>query len=202
MKTSRKVYSILFLSLVCIGLGVYLGGLNRATTFIIVRHAERFDTSSNTNLSDAGLERARYLIDVAGDADISAIYSTNFCRTLQTAQPLAQHLRLPIQVQQIGSGISTADCNPAISVDLEDVPAAINDESLLVQHMLGASRGKTVLVVGHSNTVPAMVAVLGDGNFDPVEIADDAYGNLFIVKKYPFFWSPTLIQARFGGSSQ
>ena len=60
---------------------------NPTTTFLIVRHAERADASANTNLSQPGVERAAALAEVAREAGVTAVYSTDYCRTAQTAQP-------------------------------------------------------------------------------------------------------------------
>lgn len=131
------------------------------STVFVVRHAERADGgATNTmmgndpDLSDAGRARAQALAGVLRDAGITAIFTTEFKRTQQTAAPLAKAL-----------GIS------ATTVSSKDMAS-------LVEKIKGASGN--VLVVGHSNTVPDVVKALGVPT--PVTVADADYDNLFVVR--------------------
>ena len=85
-----------------------------------------------------------------------AVISTQFVRTRTTATPAATRLGL--------------------AVDILDarLTARATADSLLARH-----RGHTVLVVGHSNTVPAIVEALGAPK--PADICDAGYDNVFIV---------------------
>jgi phosphohistidine phosphatase SixA len=127
----------------------------------LVRHAERSDSSPGTSpsmasdpdLSDAGRARAASLAVLLKDAGISAIYVTEYKRTQQTAAPLAKALGL----------------TPTI-VKATDAKALAKE--------LAAAKG-SVLVVGHSNTVPSAIKDLGVSS--PVSVQDDEYDNLFVV---------------------
>lgn len=127
----------------------------------VVRHAERADAdakaspmmASDPDLSDAGRARAQSLAAALKDAKITAIYTTEYKRTQQTAEPLAKALGL----------------TPTV-VPARDMPALIEK--------LKAATGNT-LVVGHSNTVGDVVARLGVA--EPVRLDDSDYDNLFIV---------------------
>jgi broad specificity phosphatase PhoE len=131
------------------------------TTVIVVRHAEKVDDSADPALSPAGLARATALAAVLRDAGIEAIYTTQYQRTRDTAAPLARHLGLsPVIVE---TGGQAADHGRAVAAKV-----------------LAEEAGRTVLVVGHSNTVPAIVR--GLGATDTGSIADDEYHNLFIVQ--------------------
>jgi broad specificity phosphatase PhoE len=55
----------------------------------IVRHAERLDQSADTPLSAAGHQRAKDLAEKLGKENIDSIFVSNYQRTRQTAQPLA-----------------------------------------------------------------------------------------------------------------
>jgi broad specificity phosphatase PhoE len=126
----------------------------------VVRHAERADTASggspmmasDPDLSEAGKARAQSLAAALKDAKITAIYTTQYKRTQQTAEPLAKAL-----------GIQ------AVAVDAKDIPG-------LVARLKG---GGNALVVGHSNTVGTIIQQLGAT--EPVKLRDDEYDNLFVV---------------------
>lgn len=127
----------------------------------VVRHAERADASpgaapmmaSDPDLSEAGKARAQALAKVLADAKITAIYTTQYKRTQQTAEPLAK----------------------ALGIQLTVVPA--NDMPALVEKLKGTSGN--ALVVGHSNTVGPIVNQLGAA--ESIAVADDEYDNLFVV---------------------
>jgi broad specificity phosphatase PhoE len=102
------------------------------TVVIVVRHAERAPGSGDPPISDVGQQRA---------ATLAAIVTTQLQRTRQTAAPLAEAQKItPVVVP------TQAD----IAKHATEVAAAVRQQV-----------GKTVLVVGHSNTVPAIVAALG-----------------------------------------
>jgi broad specificity phosphatase PhoE len=129
-------------------------------TIFLVRHAERADGGSNSptavpdpDLSDAGLARAASLAAVLEDAGITAIFATEFKRTQQTAAPLAKSLGLPV-------------------INLKSTDTA----ALLAQ--LKAAKGNA-LVVGHSNTIPAIAKALGISSAPKVD--EDEHDKLFIV---------------------
>ena len=122
------------------------------TTVILIRHGERLATSSNPPLSAAGQQRARLLLHVLSQANVSAIYTSDALRTKQTAEPLATKLSLsPLEVL---------------------TPQDIKHD-ILTNHA-----GKTVLVVGHTNTVPEVIELLGDSK---PEIEDHEFDNMFLA---------------------
>lgn len=126
----------------------------------VVRHAERADASAggspmmgtDPDLSEAGKTRAQALAAILKDAGITAIFTTQYKRTQQTAEPLAKALGI----------------QPTV-VPANDVPALIGR----------VKNGGNALVVGHSNTVDQVVAQLGVA--DSIKLADDEYDNLFVV---------------------
>lgn len=132
------------------------------TTVILVRHAEKNiePDNPNPNLSPAGQARAQELVRLLGRSGVTAIYATQYARTQQTVQPLATALGLPIT--QVDSG-NTAE---------------------LVRQLVTTHRGGVVFVAGHNNTVPAIIAALGGGNY-PV-IPESEYDNMFVVSLYRF----------------
>jgi broad specificity phosphatase PhoE len=130
------------------------------TTVILVRHAEKVDDSSDPVLSAAGTARAVALADSLAHAGISGIIVTQLQRTRLTAQPLAT--RLGIEPVVVPAGIPGVDHAAAVTATIRDRFA-----------------GKTVLVVGHSNTIPAIIRALGVT--EAVTIGDGDYGDVFTV---------------------
>ncbi len=129
----------------------------------VVRHAEKASDSNDPGvlLSKAGQVRAQKLAAVLARAGVNAIYSTDFVRTLATAEPLARALKIP--VQKYAARDAKGQLTPAP----------------LVQK-LKADHGKdTVLVIGHADTIPSLLKALGCAG--PIEIPGDQYDNLFVV---------------------
>jgi broad specificity phosphatase PhoE len=102
------------------------------TTVFLVRHAEKDTTllGHDVPLSAAGMLRARELRHLLGDERLDAIYVTPYLRNRQTAQPLADRL---------GDSLSVVD-----------------SPQETVRRIRELHRGHRVLVVGHSNTLPAI----------------------------------------------
>jgi phosphohistidine phosphatase SixA len=140
----------------------YLCFYRPVTTVILVRHAEKNIEPGNSNpaLSPAGQQRAQELVHMLGSTGITAIYATQYLRTQQTVQPLANHLSLT--VNQIDA----------------------NNTAELVRRIKSDHAGGVIFVAGHNNTVPEIVAALGGGNF-PV-IPESEYDNMFVVTIYRF----------------
>lgn len=170
----------------------------KATTVILVRHAEK-EPGGNPSLTDDGDARALELAEVGGEAGVSAIYATEWCRTVLTAKPLAEALGLKIQVQNDPNGsILGPVCDPEIPQDLvEELPPYIDTPAMLVDHILTNNKRKAVLIVGHSNTVPDLIAELGQGAFDPMGDLM-TFDRLFVVTRYNFLLASRLIKARYG----
>lgn len=143
------------------------------TTIVVVRHAEKStDDPRDPSLSAAGIERAKALRDVLKDAGVSTIYVTNLKRTRQTAQPLADL-----------SGIT-----------MSERPATLAAADL-ARDVLSYATGKSVLIVGHSNTVPQIIQALSGIVVAP--IGDDEYDHLFTIVLSPGN-TPRLYNSRFG----
>jgi len=128
----------------------------------LVRHAERADDGQMTgqedpHLSDAGIARAVELARMLADADLTDVYSTDFQRTRETAEPTAEAHGLTVSLYD-------ADNLEAFADSLKTLPG---------RH----------LVVGHSNTTPQLVAELGG---DPhAEMAPMEYDRLYLVSIRP-----------------
>jgi broad specificity phosphatase PhoE len=127
----------------------------------VVRHAEKI-SDADERLSAAGHERAARLAAMLKDAGITAVYSTDTERTRDTVGPLAKARKLSIRIYDIGGG-------PGTKIDARPLVAKIRREN----------PDDFVLVVGHSNTVPAILAALGCPG--EITIAPAEYDNLFVV---------------------
>ena len=121
----------------------------------VVRHAERLDQSTDSALSADGHRRARRLRDLLREAGVTHIFTSELQRTIDTAKPLAETLRLTPQT----------------------LPAA--DVAALAARLTALGAHDRALVVGHSNTVPQLLRELKVE--PPVTLADSEYDNLFIV---------------------
>ena len=146
-----------------------------ATVVLVVRHAERAPGSGDPPLSDAGLARATALAEIGKLSGVSAIVTTQLQRTRQTAGPLAEALKVTPVV------VST---QPDLVRHAAEVAAAVRQHS-----------GKTVLVVGHSNTVPAIVAALGGPKLP--DFCEPEYDNL-ITLILDASGSVRVVRTRFG----
>jgi phosphohistidine phosphatase SixA len=143
-------------------LAVWVWATAGSTTVIVIRHAEKDLSVSATDppLSQAGQSRAALLAQMFGDAKdlghVDAIYVSPALRNRQTAAPLAAQL----------------------GIDEAVVPG--DDPRALASRALHEHHGGRVLIVGHSDTVPKIVAALS-GNPNIPEIGDQEYGTMYIV---------------------
>jgi len=133
------------------------GQKDQTTTYYLIRHAEKSradKTNSNPNLTEIGLQRAQNWAKVFKNVTFDFIYSTNYNRTIQTAQPTALSNNLEILFYN---------------------PRELYNDEFKIQ-----TTGKTVLIVGHSNTTPQFVnKILGIQKYSDIDDTNNA--NLYIV---------------------
>ena len=126
-------------------------------TYYLIRHAEK-DRSDKTNrnpeLTEEGLQRAENWAKHFKDLKFDAVYSTDYNRTKQTAMPTATANNVELQFY--------------------------NPSDMKIEEFIKSTKGKTVLIVGHSNTTPKFAnGLLGEEKYE--DIADDNNANLYIV---------------------
>jgi 2,3-bisphosphoglycerate-dependent phosphoglycerate mutase len=132
-----------------------------STTVIVIRHAEKEAVSaSDPALSAAGEARAALLARMFGDTKgagrLDAIYVSATLRSRSTAAPLAARLKLaPIE-------------------------APTDDPKGLARRVLRENSGGRVLVIGHVNTVPGIVAALA-GRSDIPSIDEQDFATMYVV---------------------
>lgn len=149
------------------------------TVVLVVRHAEKAGPSGDVPLSAAGEERAKALVSIAREAGVSAIITTQFQRTRLTAAPAAQAL--------------------GITGEVIEARGAVPDHARAIADAVRSRfAGRTVLVVGHSNTVPAIVAAFGGPKLP--DICDDLYDDLFTVIVSPE-GTVRVVHAKYGAPS-
>jgi 2,3-bisphosphoglycerate-dependent phosphoglycerate mutase len=172
----RRIQVIIIYTAIAVGLAWFFES-QATTTVIFVRHAEKaMAPADDPGLSPAGERRVAELTRQLRDADvvagIDAVYATPFRRTEETARPIADALGLPIN-----------------SYDAADTEAIM--ELIVKKH-----KGKIILVVGHSNTLPLLMANMGASKKVP-PIAENEYDNIYIVS-IPWFGKTKTIRLRYG----
>lgn len=151
-----------------------------STVVVVVRHADK-DTipKADPPLTAAGVVRAKALAAAVADAGVEAIITTELLRSRETARPLAEARRLtPITVPH-GSDIAQ---------HAQAVAAAVRK-----------LRGKTVLVVGHGETVGPIIQALG-GPAIP-EVCGYEYSNLYTLVLDEHDRAVRLIHSLYGAPS-
>jgi len=134
-----------------------LSNAQEVTTYYFIRHAEKLrvdKTDRNPNLNSKGFKRAEAWKEVFSNISFDAIYSTDYTRTRLTAKPTADSKNLPILIY--------------------------NPRDMYSKTFQNQTEGKTILVVGHSNTTNVFAnKVLGFDKYE--EIKDNNNSNLYIL---------------------
>ena len=121
---------------------------------IIVRHAEKAASGGNDpDLAPAGRARADALAGILKDSGVTAIFTSEFKRTQETAAPTAKSI-----------GVA-----PAI-VPAKDIAALVSK----LRQLKG-----NALVVAHGDTIPDIAKALGIE--PPIQIPDADYNELLVV---------------------
>ena len=123
------------------------------TTIYLVRHAEK-QAGDDPDLTVVGRARADILSRELQDAGLTEIWSTNTKRTIETAKPASNRTGLPVQIYDAGR-------QEAFARRLAGTPG-------------------NILVVGHSNTIPDLVGLLGGKPGTPIVEATE-YDRLYVV---------------------
>ena len=143
-------------------LGVFLitifhANSQECSSFYLIRHAEklRIDrTERNPKLNDKGILRAEKWEEVLKNINLDKIYSTNYNRTIETAKPTSNSQNIDIEIYS---------------------PSNID-----YRNFKEINKGKKVLIVGHSNTIPNFVNGLIEKDFYD-QIDDLNNSNLYLV---------------------
>ena len=152
------------------------GDIDKKTIIYLVRHAEK-DTGKNPILTQKGMQRSGDLMRIMADKQVAHIYVTQYRRTGLTADSLSR-------MMHIDTVHYTADTTG------NDLVSRINEKK---------DWGKTILVIGHSNTIPALIRKLGLTYYIVKELPETEFDNLFMItyKKH----EPRLTVTKYGASS-
>ena len=130
---------------------------DKCTSVYLIRHAEKIRTDKNERdplLNKSGLLRAKKWSEIFEKIEINKILSTDTKRTISTVIPTSKEKKIKIELYR---------------------PEEINYESFLEKN-----KGKKVLIVGHSNTIPETTNILIKNKFyDHIE--DNNNSNLYFV---------------------
>ncbi len=149
-----KIFRSLFFLFLVTGLAV---SSPAQTTIWLVRHAEKDVSNPQNNdpdLSEAGRKRSLALARFFVTQSPAVLFSTPFKRTRQTASPLSMQTHAPL-----------LSYDPARPLALRDT-------------VFAGFKDKSVLIVGHSNTVLELIEVFGGRRPIPA-LSDDDYDYLF-----------------------
>lgn len=126
---------------------------------VLVRHAEKAaQPADDPSLTDVGRERAAALALAVAHAPPSAIVVSSRKRTAETGAPTAMKFGITPTVVSLDGGAAA---------HIAAVAAAVRSQ-----------RG-VVLVIGHSNTIPAVIKALGGPALS--DICDASYNVLFTL---------------------
>lgn len=138
-----------FLGMCFLAISTY--GFAGSQTWYFVRHFEK-QLGDNPSLTETGKARAEALAVFFSDKSLKAVYSTDYNRTQETATPVAQFKKLEIQSY---------------------------DPQKLAEFAIQLKAQNHVLVVGHSNTTPELLGLMGGAS---ITIEESEYGVLYIVE--------------------
>ena len=132
-------------------------GDKKCTSVYLIRHAEKIRTDKNEKdplLNKNGLLRAQKWSEIFRKIEIDKILSTDTKRTISTATPISDKNQLKIEIYK---------------------PENISYETFIKEN-----KGKKVLIVGHSNTIPETTNILIKNKFYD-QIEDNNNSNLYFI---------------------
>ena len=166
-RTRQRLHAILAV-VVVVAAAVLTARADSQSTVFLVRHAEKEPGGTDPSLIALGRERAESLAATLADAGITAIFSSEYKRTQETAAPLGKRLGLPVTA----------------------VPG--KDLDALMSKVRALAPGGRALIVGHANTIPELaqrltgikVAELTESDYDRLYVATprtDGEGELLLL---------------------
>ncbi len=156
-----------------------ISAADAATTVILLRHADVLkDGTQDPSLSEKGKAQIEDLIKTLEHAGVSVVFTTQFKRTIETGRKVAEHFKIPLV------------SNEVTGQNIAGYPQLIADK------IRSEYAGKTVVVVGHSNTVPQMAQILSGKTPPPIDDATEFDAFYVVVTKNP--GAGILIKARYG----
>jgi len=136
--------------------GMYAQESEKIFTIYLVRHAEKELSAENPKdpaLTPCGEKRAESLANLLKNVQLDVIYSTEYIRTKETAQPVANEKEKELTYYD---PVKLADFAKLLLKNKEDV-----------------------LVVGHSNTTPVLAGLLIGEDLEPFD--ESIYNRIYQV---------------------
>ena len=144
----------------------------------ILRHAERAEYDEGDGpISKTGQWRAMTLARLLGEAGITTIITSDAKRAMQTAEPIARALGITPRVIRT-RGAKTAD-DIVLTIDREKADWVADYAKKLMDEIHSRHKNDVVLIIGHQNTVPAIVRATGYSG--EVKIGDYEHDDIFVV---------------------
>lgn len=165
-------------ALIALAAWCLLAGDVAAQVVVVVRHAEKVDASAEAALTPAGVERARALAETVAGARLTRVLVSPALRTRLTAEPTATAQGLYPEVISLEGGGEA-------------------HVRRVAQAVRSAGAEEAILIVGHSNTVPAIVAALTGGPLR--EMPDCEHDRLTVIRLSP--GGGQAVHARYGAPS-
>jgi phosphohistidine phosphatase SixA len=156
----KHIYYLFSALLLFSASGIAQSSSNTERTLYIVRHAEK-DTGNNPGLTAKGRKRAGDLYRLLKDKKIDLIFTSHYKRTATTADSLRIYNKL----------------------DTVFYAADLTGDKLFEKIEERAGNATNILIVGHSNTLPAIIRRAGVHSYSLNELPETEYDNLFIVKQ-------------------
>jgi phosphohistidine phosphatase SixA len=145
---------LIFLFAICFIGNAIANDADKTHTLYLVRHAEKQqDGSRDPELTAAGKKRSQQLANWFRDKDIKDIWSSDYKRTRDTANPLLSQLGLEQSIYDPG------------------------DQAALVKQLL--EKQHNALIIGHSNTIPELARLLCDCVISDMD--ESEYDRLIII---------------------
>ena len=133
---------------------------DRAVIYLTRHASTEEDGSADPPLCPIGWGRARALAEMLEPVGIKAILTTGYKRTRQTAAPLSRAIDVPIELVDVRNGLPQ---------HIEDVLTFVEEHP-----------SEPMLIVGHSNTIPAIIQALGGPQMR--NLYEDEFGDLFVLR--------------------
>jgi 2,3-bisphosphoglycerate-dependent phosphoglycerate mutase len=153
----KRIFSLLAVLGLCLSMaGKASAQMEETTTIIIMRHAEKESGKDpDPGLSPAGKQRAQKIATLLKDVPVTHVLTTQFKRTRETVEKLAEEKGLPI----------------------EGYDPAATDE---IMDRIRAAKGETLVFAGHSNTAPELVnLIIGEKKYTALK--EDDYGKIWVI---------------------
>jgi phosphohistidine phosphatase SixA len=139
---------------------INLGSDSLVKIIYLIRHAEKDTAKGDPFLNEAGIKRAAKLTNLMRQTFLDAVFSTYSNRTVQTIDSITQYKGLSMQIY----------ANENLKTRFEEVKTG--------------NEFNRILVVGHSNNIPAITNFLSDSKYFNKVIDEKVFDNFYIVTRY------------------